>query len=78
MYIYLYLYIYLYAAIYSAGKGKDFPGHAMKAYTGSRGIAPLILNLSIDGGAKSLLLVECCFWHGTTGFNFACRSSVIC
>jgi hypothetical protein len=28
------------------GKGEVFPVHAMRAYRGSRGIAPLILNLS--------------------------------
>jgi hypothetical protein len=30
--------------------GKVVPVHAMKAYGGRRGIAPLILNLSVDGG----------------------------
>jgi hypothetical protein len=29
------------------GKGVIFSGHAMKAYRGSSGIAPLILNLGI-------------------------------
>jgi len=28
-----------------AEKGKVFPVHAMKAYTGNRGMAPLIFNL---------------------------------
>ena len=78
MCVYIYTHTYLYAAVYSSGKGKDFPGHAMKTYRGSRGIAPLILNLSIDEDAKTLLLVECGFCHGNTGFNFACRSSAIC
>ena len=31
-------------------KGKVFPVHTMKAYRVSRGIAPLILNLSTDRG----------------------------
>ena len=42
-------------AIYSSGKGKVFLGHSTKAHRGSRGIAPLILNLSVDGGAESPL-----------------------
>jgi len=32
------------------GNGKVVPFHAMKAYRGRRGIAPLIFNLSLDGG----------------------------
>jgi len=31
-------------------KGNGVPVYAMKAYRGRRGIAPLILNLSVDGG----------------------------
>jgi hypothetical protein len=30
------------------GKGKFFPVHVMKAYRGSRGITPLILNLNLN------------------------------
>jgi hypothetical protein len=32
------------------GKGKVDPVHAMKAYRGSRGIALLVPNLTVDGG----------------------------
>jgi len=34
------------------GNGKVVPFHAMKAYRGRRGIAPLIFNLSLDGGER--------------------------
>ena len=34
-------------------KGKFVPVHAMKAYMGNRGTAPLILNLLLDGGEWS-------------------------
>jgi hypothetical protein len=46
-----YFYIFQKRAVYftnSKGKGKVVPFHVMKAYRGSRSIAPLILNL----GAK--------------------------
>jgi hypothetical protein len=32
------------------GKGEVFPVYAMNAHRGSRGIAPLILDLRTDGG----------------------------
>jgi hypothetical protein len=34
------------AYMHLKGKGEVFPVHAMKAYRGRRGIAPLLLNLS--------------------------------
>jgi hypothetical protein len=41
------------------GKGKVFPVHAVKAYRGSGGIAPPILNLRTNGGQWwSLCLVS--------------------
>ena len=36
-------------------KNKFFPVHAMKAHKGSRSLAPLILNMSLDGGELSTL-----------------------
>ena len=36
------------------GKDKAVPVHAMRAYKGSRGIAPLVLTSTLDGGERSI------------------------